>query len=70
MTLDEYGTNHGLVTEEDWRNHFRRNEDTGQGPVELYSCPTCRTILWNYPYDRHVCVGGKEVCTYDGCRTL
>lgn len=47
MTLEEFGKINNLVTDQDWRNYFSNNMHTGRLPVALYSCSTCRTILWD-----------------------
>ncbi len=51
MKLNEYAKTHNIVTEDHWRHHFKENIRTGDGPVALYSCPTCHDIYFAPPYN-------------------
>ena len=56
MKTDEYAKLHGLVSDKDWRNHFRNNLHTGRFPVAMYSCIDCKEILWDFPNTNHKCI--------------
>ena len=59
MKTYEYAKIHGLISKEDWTNHFRHNLHTGKEPVAMYSCPDCKEIFWNYPDINHKCINGE-----------